>query len=546
MTRWMPRIPVLVALGTLVLSAGGLAQSGRPRDAIVILSGLQATLPIPTLMEGPASSQANVELADQLFLRLAELGPKLRTAGDEGFTPALAKSWRRRDSVTLAFDLDPRARWQDGRSVTARDVVFTFERARDPAISPKLATLLRDIVAVTAEGERRVVFRFTHPYSEQVYDATYHVAPLPAHLLERIPPAELARSTYVTHPIGSGPYRWVRSVPGEFTELAAFDGFLLGRPEIRRVIVRAASDPDARINLVLSGEADAIDNISPPLSNLRRVGKDPELLLVPMASPSIGYLLFNARDPRDSTRPHPILSDARVRHAIGLALDRRLMVRAVLGDYGEVPFGPAASLLWIGRGTPRPAGRDLAQARRLLAVSGWRDSDGDGTLDRDGRSLALSLNLPNTSTVRGQMALLIQQQLRAAGVRLDLRRLEGPVWLERRSAGDFDIDFSSASQDPSPSGLMQSWSCHGGLNVAHYCGTGVDSLLERARLGEGDTRRLWHDVLRQIEADAPAVFLYTPIYVYAVHRRFTHVRLRAESSWLLLREWTLRDNRDGA
>jgi ABC-type transport system substrate-binding protein len=143
-------------------------------------------MPIPTLMEGAQSNTANSDIADQLFLRLAVPGPSLTTAGDRGFTPLLARSWTRRDSLTLAFELDPRARWQDGAPVTSRDVVFTFGRARNPAISPKLADLLRHIASVTAEDDRRVVIRFDQAYAEQLYDATYHVAPLPVHLLAEL------------------------------------------------------------------------------------------------------------------------------------------------------------------------------------------------------------------------------------------------------------------------------------------------------------------------------------------------------------------------
>jgi ABC-type transport system substrate-binding protein len=220
--RWKPRIATLAGLSALSLAHPLIAQSERsPSASIVIVTGQQPTMPIPTLMEGAASSLGNAELADQLFLRLAELGPTLLTAGDRNFVPALARSWSRRDSVTLVFDLDPRARWQDGAPVTARDVVFTFRRARDPAIAPRLADLLRRITSVTAEGERRVIFHFSSRYSEQLYDATFHVAPLPAHLLDTIPPEALARSPFVTQPVGSGPYRLVRNVPGQFVELAA-------------------------------------------------------------------------------------------------------------------------------------------------------------------------------------------------------------------------------------------------------------------------------------------------------------------------------------
>ena len=530
-----------LAILLLIVGAGASPLAAQGRNAgssIVIVTGEQATLPIPTLMEGSAASLANLEVADHLFLRLANLGPEIITSGDHGFVPLLARGWTRRDSVTLAFDLDPRARWQDGAPVTARDVLFTFARARDPAIAPRLATLLRRIVSVSAESDHRVVFRFSEPYAEQLYDAVWHVAPLPAHLLEHIPAADLATSPFVTKPVGNGPYRWVRSIPDQFIELAANESFFLGRPGIDRVIVRTATDPAARRNMVLSHEADAMDNILPPLDNLKQLSANKDVRLIPVPSSTVGFMLFNERDPADTSRPHPVLADRDVRRAIILSLDRETLVRAVYGSYGEVPYGPTSPVLWIRHGTPKAAGPNRSRARRLLASKGWTDSDGDGVLDRQGAPLRLTLSYPGTSAVRKQIALLAQQQLRQNGIDVRLQQYEFPVYLERRYAGHFDIDFSATVQDPSPSGLSQGWSCDGGTNVAHYCDPRVDSLIERATASSEDSREAWHAALRQIEDDAPAAFMYAPSYVFAVNRRIGNVTIRPESSWMGLWKWT--------
>ena len=533
MTRSAPATLLLLALLPVVPAA-----AQRPASSIVIVTGAESSMPIPTLMEGPQSNVANFEVADHLFLRLANLGPGLVTAGDRGFVPMLARSWSRRDSVTLVFELDPRAHWHDGAPVTSRDVVFAFARARDPAIAPKLATLTQHIAKVEADGDHRVIIRFTHPYAEQLYDATWHVAPLPAHLLAQLPADEVARSPFVEHPVGDGPYRWVRRVPGEFLELAADTTFFLGRPGIDRVIIRSVSDADARLNLVLSGQADAMDNVPPPLSNLQRVAADPDLRLVAVPSSTLGFLLFNQRARRDSTRPHPILADADVRRALVLALDRQVLVRAVMGEYGEVPFGPASPVLWIRHGAGTPLKQDRTAATRLLAARGWADHDGDGVLDRNGVPLALGLSYPSSSGVRRTMAQLIQEQYRQVGIRVDLAQSEFPVYAERRDAGDFDIDFSSTVQDPSPSGLTQSWTCAGGTNRAHYCDPAVDSLITGAIASQGDTRTTWRQVLQRIERDAPAAFIYAPTYVYAVNRRYRDVTIRPESSWISLWRWS--------
>jgi len=527
---------VLIAL----TGAPSLLSQSRDPSALVIVTGQQAGMPIPTFMEGPANLTANADVADQLFLRLAELPSDLMTTDERRFVPALAKSWARRDSLTLALDLNPKATWHDGRPVTARDVVFTFDRARNPKIAPKLAGLLHHIVSVTAEGDRRVVFRFDKVYAEQFYDATFNVQPIPAHLIPDTATVANPPQDFVARPIGDGPYRWVRSVPGQFIELAANPNFFLGAPKVARVFFRTAADVDARINLLLSGEADATDNIAAPLSNVERVRAAPDLRIVPLASPTVGYLLFNQRDRTDRTKPHPILSDINVRRAIAAAIDRRPIVQAVFGQYAEVPYGPASQLLWIRRGAPKPAGPDTVLARRLLAKSGWYDRDGDGIVEKEGHPLELTLSFPLTSEVRKQIALQVQEQLRHAGIKIDLARLEGPVWAQRRSQGDFDIDFSAATQDPTPSGLTQSWSCHGGTNVGGYCDPGVDSLLDRAITMRSGTASVWQEILRRIEMDQPAVFVYAPAFAYAVNRRFDKAPIRPESSWLLVREWTYR------
>ncbi|MGI8819041.1 MAG: ABC transporter substrate-binding protein [Gemmatimonadales bacterium] len=534
-TGWRSRLAFVVML--TAWSIPGAQAQAAPATGIVIVTGQQATTPVPTLMEGAANGVGNQDVADQLFLRLAELGPKAQTAGDRDFVPALARSWTRRDSTTLVFDLDSRARWHDGTPVTARDVVFTFKRAKNPDLAPRVSDLLRQIVSVAAEGDSRVVFRFARPYAEQLYDATYHVAPIPFHLLDSIPPDSVSRSSFATSPIGSGPYRWVRSVPGQFVELAAVPDFFLGKPKIARVILRTAVEPSARLNLLLSGQADAMDIIPPPSVN--QVAADTTLRLIAVPSSTMGFLLFNQRDPKNRARPHSILADNRVRRAITLGLDRSQLVQAVFGSHGMVPYGPVSQLLWIRHRSPRAEGPNVDEARRLLAATGWGDSDADGTLDRDGHPLRLVLSVPNTSGIRRQMALLIQEQLRRIGVQIEILQLEFPIYLERRAAGDFDVDFSSVNQDPSPSGLTQSWACTGGNNVAGYCDRGVDSVMEQAVRGRGDPGERWIEALRKIEEDAAATFLYAPAFMYAVNRRFRGVTITPQSAWLTLRKWSV-------
>lgn len=500
----------------------------------VIAVGQEPNLPIPTL----GSGRANADVADLLFLRLARPGSDLRTAGDRGFVPELARSWSRRDSLTIAFELDPRARWHDGTPVRARDVVFAFGRARDPAIDAQKALLLRFVAEVRAEDDRTAVVRFSRVYAEQLYDAAWHVPPLPAHLLDTVPADRLATSGYAQRPVGNGPYRWGRREPGRSLELTADPGFFLGRPGIGRVVVLLARDPEAQLNLLLDGTADILDNVT-PAGNVQRLRARPDLRVVPVPTFTVGYLLFNQRAYGDRGAPHPILADSDVRRAIAMALDRDALVRATFGAFGTVAEGPVAQLHWIRDPGERAVRHDRAAATRLLAGRGWRDTDGDGVLDRNGVPLTLRLNYPAPSAPRAMIAQMVQEQLRGLGVRIELVRLDGPVWAERRGKGEFDIDFSSASMDPSPAGLVQSWSCAGrsGSNVGQYCNPAVDALMDRAIEGRGDTRQLWRDAVRALNRDVPAVFIFAPANAMAVHRRFTSTTIHPEGWWAGLWRW---------
>jgi peptide/nickel transport system substrate-binding protein len=533
------RLISILAVILLLPSCARLDAQARA-GTIVIVTGEQATMPIPTLIEGAADTRANQELADQLFLRLAVRKPGRATSDEKGYEPQLARSWSRRDSLTLVFDLDPRARWHDGMPVTARDVVFTFRRARDPEIAPSLSALLRHISDVRAEGEHRVVISFHDVYGEQFFDATYYVQPIPAHLLASLPPDAVQRSPFVRAPVGDGPYRWVRSVPGETVELAAEPNFFLGRPGLGRVIFRTASDPAARMNLLLSGEADAMASVVSPMANRDRLERTGDFRLITTPSDLLGYLLFNYRDPADTSREHHILSDARVRQAITLALDRHAMALSQFGPYSVVPYGPVSQLLWLGNVSPKAPRRNVARARSLLRAAGWRDSDADGTLDRAGRPLSVSLIIPSSSIMRRDIGVMAQEQLRQVGVHLDVLVLERPVWQERFVSGRFDVAFGAMRQVPSPSALAGSWTCRGAGNVSHYCDPAVDSLLSAAIVTQGNAAPLFVDALGRIERDAPATFLYAPLEVIAVHKRYQDVELRDGSPWLMLWRWHVR------
>lgn len=510
-------------------------ESGAPSGGtLVIAAAGDADVLLPPI----ASTQLGLQVTGLIFPRLAELPLSLVTVGDSGHRLVLAERFERRDSLTLAFFIDPRARWQDGRPITAGDVVFTWDVYRDTLTGSQFTINLAHIASVTAEGERGVVFRFRRVYPEQFYDATYHLQIMPRHLLAHIPHDSLGSSDMARDPVGAGPFRFERWEPGAQLELVADTGWFRGRPRLDRILWRVLPDVSTAVTALVAGEADAMETIFAP-DDIERAERAPDLRLEPYPSPIMGGLLFNTR--------RPLFRDGEMRRALSMAIDRETIVRSVFGRFGDVPTSALTRTVWASQGTFAQLPFDTAAAARTLDSLGWTRRDSTTLRSRGGRPLRVTLMVPSTSRVRQQAAVLVQSQWAAIGVGVDIRVLEFAQFSEREARGDYDVLMFSRTLDPSPSGLQQWWSTAGigHDNAGGYSSPVADSLIAAAT--SAPTRDLalqrYHAALEFLNLDAPAVFMYSPRNHAAIHRRFENVTIRPDDWLNTVATWSVAPDR---
>jgi len=502
-----------------------------------------------TLLPAVLQSSTARDVSDQVFLKLADLGLSTNTMGDEDFAPLLAERWEWDDPVTLVFHLDPRAKWQDGQDVTAADVVFTYDAYNDPRVNSPYRTGLRWISTVTARDPHTAVFRFRRRYPEMFYDAVYHMRILPGHLLRNIPREQWQSAAFGRAPIGDGPYRFVSWKAGESLELTADSMFFLGRPHIRRLIWRFTPDLQVAVTRLVAGEADAIEVLLSP-ENVDRARAAPQLTTLPYRGAAYGYLGFNFRTPPpgDTSKPHPLFGDRDVRRAIDMAIDREHLLKSVFGDYAKVPPGPMSQLWWIWDPETRELPYDPVMAGRTLTARGWIAAEPDGIRMRDGVKLSFRLLVPTTSGVRRQYARLIQEELRKIGVEVQIDEVEFSVFNQRAHAGEFDALLQTWNTDPTPtSGIAQTWTA-GGIgrsNFQRYVDPAFDQLVDEAgtTFDRDKARRIWRSAMEVLNQDAPAVFLFAPQNVAAIHRRIENAVIRPDSWWALVRTWRIPPDR---
>jgi peptide/nickel transport system substrate-binding protein len=532
-----------VCAGALLLSLAACETrrecTGDYCGTIVFAAVTEPDILLPPVTQNPYAR----DVTEQLFLKLADLGLSGNTIGDEDFQPLLAERWEWDDPRTLVFHIDPRARWQDGRPVTATDVEFTFAVYTDSLVNSPFRSNLRSIGAVNARDSLTAVFRFRQRYPEMFYDAVYHMRILPAHLLRTVPRAQWRSAAFGRAPVGSGPYRFVRWQAGQSVELVADSTFFLGRPHIRRLIWRITPDLQVAVTQVIAGDADAVEVLGPP-DNVKRVQAAPQLATYPYRGALYGFLAFNLTVNGDTSRHHPLFGDRELRRALTMTVDRQGLRKNVWGELAQVPPGPLARLWPIWDPDTRELPYDTAQARRMLTRLGWHDSDDDGIRERDGQPLAFRIIVPTTSALRRQYARLLQQQFKAAGVTVELDEVEFSVFNERVQTGRFDAALVTRNGDPTPSSsITQVWTTAGlgGSNYGRYVNPTFDRLVDEAKAAtqRDAAKRLWRRALEVLNADAPAVFLFAPDNVAAIHRRVADVVIRPDSYWALVRLWRI-------
>jgi peptide/nickel transport system substrate-binding protein len=487
------------------------------------------------------------DIDEQLFLKLADVGMSMNTVGDEDFQPLLAQKWEWDGPLTLVFHVDPRARWHDGQPVTAVDVAFTFDAYTDSAVASPYRAQLRRVASVTARDSMTAVFRFRERYPEMFYDAVYHMRILPAHLLRPIPREQWKTAAFGRQPVGDGPYRFVSWQAGQAIELRSDTAFFLGRPGIRRLIWRITPDLGVAVTQLIAGQVDVREQLVTP-EMIERVRAAKQVRLYPYSGNTYTYMVFNLRANGDSAKPHPVFGDREVRRALTMAVDRANLAKSALGDIGKVPPGPMSSLLWIWDEDTRTLPYDTAQAARILNARGWRDHDGDAVRDRDGQPLEFRVAVPMTSTLRRQYAQLLQEQFRMIGVRMEIDAIDGSVLQQRISSGKYDAALLSRSNDPSPSsGITQTWTRAGigGSNVARYASPEFDRLVDRAisSPSRDQAKQFWRAATETINADAPAIFLYSLGNMAGIDRRADNVQIRPDSWAALLRTWRIPSDR---
>jgi peptide/nickel transport system substrate-binding protein len=509
--------------------ADGLPDSLRYGGTVVVASLMEAH----SLNQLASTDDISQELQDHiLFTPLIEYNDKLEPV------PYLAERWDTvisGDDMVLTFYLRDDVAWHDGVPTTAYDVKFTFDRIKDPATAYPRASRFALYTSATVLDSFTISFGLQkHPGFMDPWRTT---APLPAHILGEVPPADLREHRFGSvAPLGNGPFRFVEHRAGDrwvFEANPDFPEALGGRPYVDRLVYRHIGEPTTRLAEFLTGEVDVYLIVAP--SQLEEVRAQPAARLITYPNRSYAFINWNER--------LPFFQDARVRRALTLAINRQEIVDVVQQGLGQTAKGPIPPFHWAYDADLQPLPYDPDSAAALLDAAGWVDRDGDGVRESAGLPASFELKTNAGNPAREDIMTLVQANLAQVGVEVRVRAQEAQsmradiTGSERRFdafvlgwGADFNLDdrrlFACSELD-------------GAFQWAGYCNPRVDEILEQVVVIEDRAAAipLWREYQQIMQQDQPYTFLYYDVRANAVRESVRNVEMDIRGDFINAKDW---------
>jgi peptide/nickel transport system substrate-binding protein len=381
-----------------------------------------------------------------------------------------------------------------------------------------------------------VKFRF-QPHADAL-ESWRSVAILPEHLLGDVPTSELDTHPFsATCPVGNGPFRFHSRAPGEswtFEANPAFPGELGGRPYLDRYVYRYVPDNTTLLAELLTGGVDVYVQMLP--GQAERARENPKLQVWDFPFPAIFFIAWNSRVPE--------LSDARVRRALTLGMNREQLIQGVQLGGATLLNGSLPPVHWaFDPSLADSLAYDPYQARALLEEAGWTDRDGDGVRENgEGDPLELDL-VYNQNDEREQVVEILRVQLQDIGAEIRPMVMEYGAYgalitsPEREFDGamvTFETGYRIDDRD-----LFHSEVVDGPLGFSGTLDPELDRYLDTLQLipAQEDALPVWRAYQLRLMEIQPYTFLYSARRRDGVNRRIRDAVMDTRGDWASIRHW---------
>lgn len=494
-------------------------------DALVIGSIADASILIPMI----ATDVMSHEVAEHIFLGVVKYGPDLKIIGDIAERFEISP-----DQKTITFYLKKGVKWEDGVEVTAEDVYFGFKLITSPEIPSPYAS---DFLEVKD-------FKIIDPYTFKVtYKRPFalalpswgNIVVLPKHILKG-KSLDYLRNVFGRKPIGNGPFKFEKWKTQQEIVLKYNPLYYKGRPYLNYIIYRIIPDPTTLFMELKSGGIDWISLTPLQYLKLQRESKlKREFNIYKYSSFSFTYIGYNLK--------HPLFKDKKVRKALCYAINKEEVVKGALLGQGIPAYGPYKPDTWFyNKKIEKSCPYNPQKALELLYEAGFKKGK-KGILEKDGRPFEFTLLVNQGNLSRLLAAQIIQRQLSQIGIKVNIRVMEWTTLIHQFiDTRRFEAVILGWATGPDPD-LYDIFHCSKikspGLNFVSYCNPKLDRLLEEGRytLNKEKRKKIYYKVQEILAEDQPYTFLYIPMSLEAIHKRFKGIKPAAIGIGYNIEEW---------
>lgn len=438
--------------------------------------------------------------------------------------PNLAESFEvSKDGTEIIFNLPKDAKFSNGNPLTAEDIKKSVDRYRD--VSP-YAEDFAVVDEVIAKDSQTAVFKLKESagYLWAVLASVYG-APVDVDFAN-----EIGNEAFNRKAVGSGPYMVEEWVQGSHITLVRNPYYKTNIPFVKnkgpfrfdKVIVRFIPDDFTRVSELEAGNVHIVFDI--PLEQVETLKNDPNIQLLSYLQPGIDYIMINTKKPP--------LDDVNVRKAIALAINRKELATAlqnlVRPAYGYLSRAQVGYDETTEKELESEYSYNPEKAKELLANAGWKDTDGDGIVDKDGEPLKLTLMVPLDRPVIKKAAPVIQSQLKKVGIDIELREYEYSYIRKMTREGNFDMAMRAYWWNDADI-LIYIFHSNAGYP---WSNPKVDKMLEEARTISDFTERAkkYGEIQKAIADEMPVVPLFSEYQYVGVRKEVKGVLMGVDGS----------------
>lgn len=437
--------------------------------------------------------------------------------------PWLAKSWEiSPDGLTYTFHMRDDVLWSDGVPLTAKDVVYSYERIMDPKVdSASLRNYYNDIEKVEMVDDHTVRFHFVRLYFLAL-DFCGGMPIIPKHIFDN---GYAFNNHPANHkPVGTGPFMLSRWEPGRYLQLERNPRYWNKEkaPRILGIQFLVIPEQNTTFQMLKKGGLDVMDNMR-PVSWVRQTGSDKfkeRFEKYKFFSPSLSYIGWN--------NARPFFSDKRVRQAMSMLLNRQKIAEKISLGQAQLVSGPNYYFGPAYDRTIAPYPFDPAGARRQLDAAGWTDHDGDGIRDKGGIPFRFSLLYASGSPAGERISSILREELANVGIQMELRPMEYSALKKLIIDRNFDalvMGWGGGTIETDNYQLFHSSQIVQGSNHVAFNNARADDLMVRIRTELDPEKRyaLQHELHAVLHDEEPYTFMHMLASLAAVDRRFTDV-----------------------